>query len=82
MTATKTAGALATPPAGNEGLTGSYSSPEALASLYDAAAEWLVEAGHDAPRPVMPELKRRFGLSTGEAIKAIKMANEMRGLSC
>ncbi|MFI0847888.1 hypothetical protein [Mesorhizobium sp. IMUNJ 23232] len=62
-----------------EGLPeGQYSSPAVKASLLDAAAHWLVEAGQDAPRPIMGELRRRFGLSTGEAVSVIRQANRLR----
>ena len=46
----------------------------------DVAAAWL--AGllpHEIPKPIVPELRRRFGLSAGCACQAIAEASKIRG---
>lgn len=40
----------------------------------EQAAAWYAANRHDAPRPLVPGLARRFGLTTGEAAKALVQA--------
>lgn len=42
------------------------------------AARWLASID-EAPHPVIPSLRDRFGLSPSEAIAAIREANRLRG---
>ncbi len=39
------------------------------------AARWYAEHRADCPHPVIPHLKRMFGLSGAEAVNAIREAN-------
>lgn len=41
-----------------------------------AAAQWLVDTA-ERPKPLVPELQRRFDLSAKEACAAIRAANEI-----
>lgn len=45
--------------------------------VIDSAARWILDHP-DAPRPLLPTLRRRFGLDIGAAVAAIRRANEMR----
>lgn len=50
-----------------------------MATPIDTAAEWLASRpAHQAPRPIVPELRKLFGLSAIEACAAIRQANEIR----
>lgn len=42
-----------------------------------AAAQWLADE-RDPPQPIVPELRRRFGLTAMEACEACAMANRYR----
>jgi hypothetical protein len=42
------------------------------------AALWIVTHRHEMPRPLVPALKARFGLSQKEACLAIAEANRRR----
>lgn len=38
------------------------------------AAQWLRASGHVCPRPILPQLRATFGLSTLQAIEAMGLA--------
>ncbi|MCV0395437.1 MAG: hypothetical protein K5872_22075 [Rhizobiaceae bacterium] len=38
------------------------------------AANWYAAHRDEAPRPLVPNLARRFGLTTAEAVAALKLA--------
>jgi hypothetical protein len=40
-----------------------------------AAAEWLATTPRDRRRPIIPQLRERFGITALEAIEAIREAN-------
>ena len=43
------------------------------------AAVWLAKfAPGEAPSPIVPEMRTRFGLTTEEAVEAIRQAEVMR----
>jgi len=42
------------------------------------AAQWLADQGSDAPRPIIPTIRRQFDLSAAEAIEALREANDLR----
>lgn len=42
----------------------------------DEAARWLAEQGDRVPHPVIPTLRKRFALSAGEAVEAIRRARD------
>lgn len=45
----------------------------------DEAAAWLAaRPPHHHPRPIVPELRKLFGLTAVEACEAIRQANEIR----
>lgn len=45
-------------------------------SAVSAAAEWLAERHHQRwPQPIIPELRKLFGLSPKQACAAIQKAN-------
>ncbi len=46
-------------------------------ALIRQAAEWYAANRYSAPRPLIPTLKARFGLTTGEAVHALGMAGRM-----
>jgi len=49
----------------------------------DAAAEWLRTKPHERiDRPIVPQLKERFGLTAKQAIEAIREANLRHGRAC
>lgn len=50
------------------------SPPAAIAQ----AARWYADHHLDAPRPLVPLLRRQFGLSTREAVRALQLAGEVR----
>lgn len=44
-----------------------------------SAAEWLAALPlHQRPKPIFPQLRKRFDLSTAEACEAIRQANTLR----
>lgn len=53
--------------------------PDTSSSIQDAAA-WFA-AADPKPRPAVPELRRRFGLTVPEACQAIGRANALRRTS-
>lgn len=45
----------------------------------ELAAQWLAEfAPGEAPAPIVPELRTRFGITSEEACQAIRRAEQMR----
>ena len=45
----------------------------------DVAAEWLARTpSEQINKPIVPHLKQQFGLSTGEAVEAIRQAQALR----
>lgn len=49
------------------------------ASAVDLAVQWLIATpGQDRPRPVVPFLRQRFGLTPLQAIDAIRLAEAKR----
>lgn len=44
----------------------------------ERAASWLVEHFDTAPRPLLPTLRRRFGIGNVVAIAALRRANVIR----
>lgn len=43
-----------------------------------AAAEYLAHGRDRTGQPTIPELRTRFGLTTPEAIEAVRLANALR----
>lgn len=43
----------------------------------EAAARYII-AGRDAGQPIIPDVKRRYGLTTAEACEACRIAAQMR----
>lgn len=48
------------------------------AGAIDVAAEWYKANRDTCLRPVVHELRRRFGLSTHDAVRSISLANGRR----
>ncbi len=46
-------------------------------ALIRQAAEWYAANRYTARRPLVPTLKTMFGLTTGEAVRALGMAGRM-----
>ncbi|MEW9837297.1 hypothetical protein [Mesorhizobium marinum] len=46
-----------------------------------AAAQWLAFGGADKSRPVIPQLRSKFSLTTKSAVEAIREANLIRARS-
>lgn len=53
---------------------------EATASI-EAAAQWLLSEPDRTGQAIVPEIKQRFGLTTLEAVEAIREANRRRPAS-
>jgi hypothetical protein len=48
-------------------------------SSVDTAAEWLASRpDHQTPKPIVPELRKLFGLTAREACEACRAANDIR----
>lgn len=45
--------------------------------VIDSAAHWILDYP-DAPRPLLPTIRRQFGLDIGSAVAAIRRANDLR----
>lgn len=45
----------------------------------ECASRWLAES-KEPPRPLVPHLRKTFGLSAADAIRVIRRANALRGL--
>lgn len=43
-----------------------------------AAARWIAHEREPGIRPVVPDVRTRFGLTTPEVIEAIRIANTLR----
>lgn len=53
-----------------------------MANPVDSAAAWLASRPeHHIPHPIVPELRKLFGLSAVEACQAIRQANAIRARS-
>lgn len=52
---------------------------EPPADRIESAAMWLSATG-EPPRPLVPYLRRAFGLSAAEAIRVIRRAHVLRGV--
>jgi len=50
---------------------------ESSASI-DAAADWLLSEPDRTGQAILPEMRQRFGLTSPEAIEAIREANKRR----
>jgi hypothetical protein len=44
----------------------------------DQAADWLCRNFRSAPRPLLPHMRMTFGISSAEAVAAIRAANDRR----
>lgn len=44
----------------------------------DDAVVWLIAHWFEAPRPLVPNLKRKFGLTALEAVQVIRRASDRR----
>lgn len=44
----------------------------------DAAADWLLSESDRTGQAILPEIKQRFGLTSLEAVEAIREANKRR----
>ncbi|RWH93747.1 MAG: hypothetical protein EOQ89_04820 [Mesorhizobium sp.] len=51
-----------------------------LSDKADEAAVWLTANWWKAERPLVPFLRKRFGLSPHEAVEAMRESARMRGL--
>lgn len=51
-----------------------------LSDKADEAAVWLAANWWKAERPLVPNLRKRFGLSPVEAVHAMRESARMRGL--
>lgn len=51
-----------------------------LSDKADEAAVWLTANWWKAERPLVPFLRKRFGLSSHEAVEAMRESARMRGL--
>lgn len=47
--------------------------------IVEVAAHWLLTNYQNVARPLLPSVKKQFGLSWAEAVAAIRLANYMRG---
>ncbi|ODA95565.1 hypothetical protein BFX40_23690 [Mesorhizobium sp. SEMIA 3007] len=52
-----------------------------LTNKADEAAVWLAVNWWKAPRPLVPSLRKRFGLTSQEAISAMRESARIRGLN-
>ena len=52
--------------------------PDTSSAIQDAAA-WFA-AADPKPRPAVPELRRRFGLTANEACEAVRLAQARRSV--
>lgn len=53
-----------------------HNEPDPADARVQAAAQWLLDQPHFSS--VVPALRQRFGLSTAEAINAIRACEQMR----
>jgi hypothetical protein len=44
----------------------------------ERVSRWLVDNGDHAPRPLLPTIRREFGLSIADSVAAIRWANQLR----
>ena len=44
----------------------------------DLAADWLLSERHGTGQAIVPQIKQRFGLTSMEAVEAIREANKRR----
>jgi len=57
---------------------GGFSLPVGGAKVDEAAAWLAARPPHQRPHPIVPELRKLFGLTTSEACAAIREAGRMR----
>lgn len=73
MTSGYREGSFSLPVSGTAGIE------HASSAMVDEAAAWLASRPlHHRPHPIVPELRKLFGLTAGEACAAIREANRAR----